>query len=476
MLQPQLFKVKAYLTAYLNFLLMSSNAFTPTGAGERILLLDSLRGIAVLGILFMNIPGFSGPTIAHDDPTLSDFTGANYYLWVFDSWFFEGSQRALFSMLFGAGILLFISRLQKRETGMMPAEYFFKRQLWLLTFGLFNAYILLWFWDILFHYAVIGMMLFAFRRLSPKHLLIAAFACVLLQLGRENVNLYRDKAIINKGEAVASLDTSANKLTPIQKDDLQAMIRLKEGDTRASKEKRMESSIRAVQTSYFTLYNAHSERSFRTETGGMFYFLFFDILVFMFVGMAFFKTGIITGMHKTSTYWWLFVIGLGLGLPVSYLRLHPDMTTYQFSHYLHTKNAMVDFYTLSRTLRALGIFGAIMLMYKSGWFKWFFTLMRPVGQMAFTNYLMQSFMCGVIFYGVGFGYFGKMQRYETYLVVAAIWTIEIIWSHIWLRQFRFGPFEWLWRSLTYWKKQPFVLSSATEKVDFTQVDPVDARK
>jgi uncharacterized protein len=97
-----------------------------------------------------------------------------------------------------------------------------------------------------------------------------------------------------------------------------------------------------------------------------------------------------------------------------------------------------------------------MLMYKSGWFKWFFALLRPVGQMAFTNYLTQSLFVGLFFYGVGFGMFGKLQRFEIYYVVGVTWLIQIIWSHIWLRFFRFGPLEWLWRSLTYWKKQPFL--------------------
>ena len=97
-----------------------------------------------------------------------------------------------------------------------------------------------------------------------------------------------------------------------------------------------------------------------------------------------------------------------------------------------------------------------MLMYRSGVFKWLFALMRPVGQMAFTNYLTQSLICGIIFYGVGFGLYGKLQRYEVYYVVGAVWLLQIIWSHIWLRYFYFGPLEWLWRSLTYWKKQPFV--------------------
>jgi len=107
----------------------------------------------------------------------------------------------------------------------------------------------------------------------------------------------------------------------------------------------------------------------------------------------------------------------------------------------------------------LVFFGLIMLLYKSGWFKWLFNLMRPVGQMAFTNYLMQSILCGIFFYGIGFGYFGQLERYQIYFVVAGIWIIEIVWSHIWLHYFLFGPFEWLWRSLTYFKKQPMKKSN-----------------
>lgn len=83
-------------------------------------------------------------------------------------------------------------------------------------------------------------------------------------------------------------------------------------------------------------------------------------------------------------------------------------------------------------------------------------MMRPVGRMAFSNYLLQSIICGLIFYGIGFGMFGKMQRYELYYVVVSVWVFEIILSHLWMRYFSFGPFEWLWRSLTYWKKQPFL--------------------
>jgi len=119
-----------------------------------------------------------------------------------------------------------------------------------------------------------------------------------------------------------------------------------------------------------------------------------------------------------------------------------------------TKTKVFDFYKIQRLIHSIGIFGLVMLLYKSGLFKWLFALMRPVGQMAFTNYLMQSIMCGIYFYGIGLGNFGKLEYHQLFYVVGTVWVIEIIWSHIWLHYFRFGPFEWAWRSLTYWKIQP----------------------
>jgi uncharacterized protein len=433
----------------------------PVSQKERIVILDSLRGIAILGILLMNIPWFAFSRNIVSSPNLTDFTGANYYTWYGVEWVLEGTQRALFSALFGAGILLFINRLSQRAKGLMPAEYFFRRNLWLLVFGLFNAYVLLWPGDILFHYAILGMMLFAFRRLKPKYLLVAAFICLLLQTLRENADFYRDKALIHQGEMIARVDTSQTKLSPPQKENFQEYQEFKKNNTIEAKKKNMERISQRMQGSYSSVYRQQSEFAFRMETTGMFYLAFFDVLLFMFVGMAFYKNGLLLGRAPATTYWVLFVIGLGTGLVLSYLRLQP-LLKYNFDNYAYTKNVWFQFYGISRVFRALGVFGAIMLLYKSGAFKWLFSLMRPVGQMAFTNYLSQSVLCGLFFYGIGFGYFGKLQYHQMYYVVIVVWVIEIVWSHIWLRYFQFGPMEWLWRSLTYWKKQPLKKEKKTE--------------
>jgi uncharacterized protein len=191
------------------------------------------------------------------------------------------------------------------------------------------------------------------------------------------------------------------------------------------------------------------------------YMSIWDVLFFMFLGMAFLKSGIMTGEAPVKYYWIMAVAGLGLGLLLSYYRIKP-MISYQFNQFEYVKHVQFESYTISRALRSLGIFGTVMLLFKSGVFNWLFALLRPVGQMAFTNYLTQSLICGIIFYGVGFGYYGSLQRYEVYLVVLAIWVVQIIWSHIWLRFFRFGPLEWCWRSLTYWKKQPMRKANTKE--------------
>lgn len=425
----------------------------PVSQSERLVILDSLRGIAILGILLMNIPGFGFAEIIATDPTILNETGINYKTWYFIEWTLEGTQRALFSMLFGAGMILFISRQEKKVAGVMPAEYFFRRQLWLLVFGLFNGFVLLWFWDILFHYAIAGMILFAFRRMAPKGLLIGAGICLLLSTAFDNVSLYDRKLTIAKGERVARIDTMKTKLTDQQTADLAAMNGFKESSTREAKLKKVEKENKAVLGSYGVLFDHQTDKTVRVEMKYGYYGIW-DILLFMLVGIAFYKNGWLLGKAPTWIYWMMFIVGAGAGLLISWSRLQSIIDS-GFNYFDYTKNISITYYEASRAFRSIGFFGLVMLLYKSGWFKWLFEILRPVGQMAFTNYLLQSLIGAIYFYGIGFGNFSKLERHELYYYAGAVWIFQIILSHIWLRQFRFGPFEWLWRTLTYWKLQPF---------------------
>lgn len=432
--------------------MISNPLAAPIGEEERITLLDSLRGIAILGILLMNIPLFGLPIPVGHDPSILREQGFNYYLWYIVSWLPEGTQRALFSMLFGAGIILFTNNKENKLGGTLPLDYFIRRQIWLMLFSIFDVFVLLWSGDILLDYACLGLIMVAFRKSSPKALLIGAGICFALMLARENRDFYQSKKIIYKGEAAAAIDTTTTKLTEQQKEELGAMNDFKERYSAEKKIKRMEKSIRQVTGNYQEVYEFRTN-SYVEELVRYLYFGVWDVLLFMFIGMAFFKMGILTGQAPTKVYWGLFIVGLGCGLAFSYYRLQP-MIDHQFNGYNYTKNVPFEFYELSRTFRSLGIFGFIMLLYKSNIFSWFFNLMRPVGQMAFTNYLTQSLLCGLFFNGIGLAMYGKLERKEVYYVVAAVWIIQIIWSHIWLHYFRFGPLEWCWRNLTYWKRQP----------------------
>ncbi len=427
----------------------------PVRQSERIITLDILRGFAILGILLMNIGAFSNSWVVSGDPsTLNEFGTINYYLWYGVSWFFDGTQRALFSLLFGAGIVLFILRQEKKFDGLAPADYFFRRQLWLILFSLIDVYVLLWNGDILLDYACYGMMLFVFRNWSPRALLIAAGISMLFMLARENRDLYTHKKVIHEGEIVASIDTTKVKLTGLQKASLEEMKSFKERNETPGKLKHLKEEIEKVRSSYASVYD------YRTGnyTGNLveyIYFSLWDVLTFMLIGMAFFKLGILTGAAPTKVYAWMCFAGLGIGLTLSWIHIQFRIDN-GYNWFNFTKNVPFNFYELTRMPRAIGILGLILLLYKLNFFKKLFSIFRPVGQMAFTNYLMQSLICGIIFNAYGFKLFGQLQRYETYLIVLGIWIFQIVYSNIWMRYFLFGPFEWAWRSLTYWKRQPFV--------------------
>src|SRR5688572_7837834 len=160
----------------------------PVSQPERITILDSLRGIAILGILLMNIPGFGFPEEKASDPSVLNETGINYKTWYIVDWALTGTQRAIFSMLFGAGMILFITRLEKRMDGMQAAIYYFRRQMWLLAFGLFNAFVLLWFWDILYAYAIFGMLLFCFYPKMAKTTFYIGWFWLVFNKVRRKVN------------------------------------------------------------------------------------------------------------------------------------------------------------------------------------------------------------------------------------------------------------------------------------------------
>jgi len=171
-----------------------------------------------------------------------------------------------------------------------------------------------------------------------------------------------------------------------------------------------------------------------------------------------FGLGFFSNKLSTSTYAMTLLLGYGIGIPLGWMYFHEGILGY-FSGSL---GAYVDewrvphfaVYDIRRVLLSIGHASVLMLVFRSRIVPWLMKALACVGQMAFTNYLMQTIICTLIFYGYGFDKYNSLRFHQLYYVAACIWVFQMIFSVIWLRYFRFGPFEWLWRSLTYWKRQP----------------------
>ncbi|MCY7349071.1 MAG: DUF418 domain-containing protein [Cytophagaceae bacterium] len=426
----------------------------PLGQTERIFIIDAIRGVALLGILMMNIPFFGMPHQVGENLLIrNEFSGPNLWTWWAVNGFFEGTMRGLFSLLFGAGTLLLLDRLQKNNAGLLPADVYYRRLLWLLLFGIVNAFVLLWPGDILYSYALCGLALFPFRKMPAKGLLIISFVMLLIGTYKDNSGLYEQKQTKRKGEAAQLLAKKKMKLSEDQQGDLKAWQGLQERVKPENQRKEADKLAKKMQGNYPQVYKALEPINIKFESVAMHQSFVWDVLMLLFLGMALYRLGFLTNQRPAWQYALLVVVGYGVALPLNYWKMNFAVET-KFDFIRRLNEWPFEFYEIRRLFHTLGHLGLLMLAYRSGLFNGLFRVMARVGQMAFSNYLMQSIICTLIFYGYGFGLYNKLQRYELYYVVGAVWLFQIIFSNLWLHYFRFGPFEWLWRSLTYWKKQP----------------------
>ena len=425
----------------------------PISQKDRIIFLDCVRGMALLGILIMNITAQGQVHQLYDNMDVRHpLTGLNFYAWAIEAFLFEGTMRGLFSILFGAGTLLLINRLEKNNKGLLPADIYYRRLLWLLVFGLINAFVFLWPGDILYPYALTGLLIFPFRILSPNKLLIVALIVLAIPTYLYTSKLYDRKEVIVKGRAAEAMEAKKQPLNDAQKEMLGKWSDFKKNGTKDSLPARFaEEEKKIVHKSYAELFKYYKDVNVNIQTTG-FYYGFWDMLIFFLIGMALFKNGFIIGSLSTRTYIILAIIGTGIGLWLNYIDVSA-IYKLQFDKVKFTEQSKMDLYEIRRVFQTIGYLSILVLLYKLNIGKKLLGIFAPVGQMAFTNYLSQSIITSIVFYG--FGLFATLQRYQLYYVVFSIWIFQIIFSHIWLRYFRLGPLEMLWRSLTYWQKQSF---------------------
>lgn len=453
---------------------------------SRILSVDAIRGIALLGILLISIWEFGGFSTNQQTGLRQSGKGFDYNLFAAITILFEGKMRALFSLVFGAGIMLYMSR--PVQTSLSPAhEVYIRRHLWLIAFGVFNAIVLLWPGDILFQYGVMAILLFPFFRMNKKGLLIATIAATLIYCGKMYWNYADDKKALRKYKTVMLIEDKFKKdsaerhrkdsiagmprdsilvrdslakkkdtLTKLQQMDKDAWEgiakRMKYDSTRAGEK----TEQKAMRSGYGKIWNHLLTRSQNKEAVWLYRIGIWDIGSLMLLGMALFGFGFFRENYSKSKYLLFGLIAVVTGALLAWLRF--EYTNVKLPDYEKFINGHIippdQFFPVERLLLAIGYAGLILWFIRVNILGWLWLAFGAVGRMAFTNYFMQTIICTLFFYGYGFGYFGHLSLRELYFLVAEIWLVQIVFSVLWLRFYKYGPVEWLWRWLTYGKSFP----------------------
>jgi len=428
---------------------MNMEAVGPVGAGERINSVDVLRGFALLGILLMNILGFALPMAAYFNPRVAGgHTGANLWVWILQYVLFDGRMRGIFSMVFGAGALLLLTRGEQRGAGAAIADVYYRRILWLMLFGILHSY-LIWWGDILYPYALLGLMLFPLRRLTPKALLIVAGIQIMVLTGMQIGEGFRLRKLRDDAAQADQAAARGQKLTDeqetAQKEWKEKQKEIFPGAADIKKE------IDDYRGGYVSALKRRAKETMRWHSLPYYFPMIWDMLCMMLIGIAFVKLGVLTGERSYRFYAWMAVAGYGIGLPINAFAAWKSVQQgFEPLLLMFTTST----YQIARVAVTLAHAAVLLLLVKAAALRWLTARLAAVGQMAFSNYISHSAICSALFYGYGFGWIGKLQRYQLYYIVPLIWTFQLIVSPIWLRHFRFGPLEWCWRSLTYWQKQP----------------------
>lgn len=442
----------------------------PVRTADRLATIDVLRGFACLGILLMNIPTFGLPEQAYIDPRAWGDNGQslpNMVTIVLVYLFGEGKMRAIFSAMFGASALLLISRGEEKGGGLRVADVYFRRTLWLLIFGMIHAY-LIWWGDILFPYALMGLtLLWPFRHLKPKTLLIAASAMLLVITAAMVGEGFSNRDAMADYKRIAASDIESASLSDKDKKTYEdGLRRIRKQDVREIR-KEAQKEVDAYRGNYAKNIEARAKNVWRFHAKPVYFPMFWDMLSMMFIGMALLKTGALTGERSFGFYAKMAIWG---GL--SGLAINGATMWLVIQHGFDSIKGPFDnvAYEIGRVPMALCYIAILVMLVKAGRAAWMTRRLQAVGQMAFSNYISHSLICSVIFYGgYGFGMIGKLERWQLYLVVAAIWTFNLTWSSWWLKRYHFGPLEWCWRSLTYWKRQPMRIRPAEPEAPVTEM-------
>ena len=397
--------------------------------------LDLIRGVAVLGILLMNIVSFALPPAAYMNPHAFGHRGPiDDVAWALEFVLVDGKMRGLFSFLFGASMLLVVERAEaKGESG---ARVHLARMAWLLVFGMAHL-LLLWPGDILQHYALVGLIAFAFRAWPTGQLVSLAAVLIVAQtllLAGLPLGILAVAADIHgahpSSEALATWQSYAASFGVPDRAELAKDLAANRGSYAGLFHYRLADS---VWLPFDTLWSV-----------GM------ETLAYMLLGMAALRSGLLSGAWAQVRYRRWAACGLGIGASC-----YGALAWLTWARGFDMETVALTGMTLSTPVRPVMIVGwacAVLAWSRTGGA--LTGRLVAAGRMAFTNYLLTSLVCSWLFSGWGLGWYGYLSRAQLVMVVAGVWALMLGWSKPWLARFRYGPLEWLWRSLARGRFQP----------------------
>ena len=396
----------------------------PVSSTQRLETLDVLRGFALLGILAMNIRAMAAPMSAYMYPhALFEYEGPSRLAYLFTTVVFDLKMMGLFSMLFGVGVLLYANK--RTESGQPPRALWFRRMCILLAIGLLHAYFI-WAGDILVPYALCGILLLWWMRDRTARTLLIAAAGMLA---------------IGAAMAVVHWLTWGSMSEASRAEELELMMPTREQAL---------GHVDLMLGGYTRFVAGSAPGTFMFET--MFFLMFFLWRCggMMLLGMSLFKSGFLDGRLSSSTYARVALIATPVGLALASVgALELERVAYAMP-----LRAAVDLWNyVGAVFASIGYAATLIWIVKRGMLAGERRRLAAVGQMALSNYLFHSVTASALVLGWGLGLAGRFDYAAQLLIVAAIWIVQLIVSPIWLRTFRFGPAEWLWRTLTYGRAQ-----------------------
>ncbi len=424
----------------------------PTSGAERIVAIDVLRGVALLGIVFMNIPFAGLPAgVGWNPAAAGGKTGADWWAWFLSSVLVDGKARALFSMLFGAGVMMMWQRAERAgaEGRAIAADLHYRRMLWLMVFGLVDSYLLLWTGDIIWIYGLCGLVLYPLRNLSTRALIGAGLALIAVTVVYGMVERAGEIEKLREVQAIRSTLAAEGPLTEKQQETLDAWNEETEDDLPTPE--RIEEALETARGGYLrnVVANAGTMQDFHSKP----LYMETDALSMMLIGMGLLRARVITGERRTRVYALMAAVGLPLGCGMQGLTaLEWSRSGFDLEHFGPWWLAWEWVYPAQRLLTALGHVGLVMLVCRAGVLRPVLSATAAAGRMPLTNYLGQSVIYLLLFTGAGFAMIGEFRRHELMVIAGAIWVFQAVVSVVWLRAHGFGPAEYVWRWLTYGRR------------------------